>query len=85
MLLIIWLQVVVPLYGHIIQSKQPVPPAAPIENSKVPEVAMLTIIQVLFNSPESKHPEFNEPGFVEGFDIDPDVNSVTAPDPFGSI
>lgn len=85
MLFIIWLHVVGPAYGHIIQSKHPDPPAVPIENSSVPEDAMLTTIHVLFNSPDKRHPEFVEPGLVDGFETVPEVNSVTAPDPLGSI
>jgi hypothetical protein len=46
---------------------------------------MFTIIHVLFNSPLSKHPVFAEAGFTEGFETDPDTNSITLPDPFGSI
>jgi hypothetical protein len=73
----------------MIQSRQPVPPTAPNENSNVPEVATFTTIQVLFNSPESKQPSFNvvaELGFVCGFEMVLDVvNSTTFPEPLGSI
>ena len=69
----------------MIQSKQPEPPGVPTENSKVPVVETFTIIHVLFNSPLNKHPELPEAGFVEGLDIVPDVNSVTSPEPLGSI
>ena len=79
----ICVQVVGPEYGNMIQSKHPVPLSAPIENSKVPVEAMLTTIQVLFNSPDKRHPEFEEPGFVDGFDVEP-FNSLTAPNPLGS-
>ena len=75
-----------PEYGHMIQSKQLEPPSAPNENSKVPEEAIFTIIHVLFNSPESIQPSFEEAGFINGFEtVDPVVNSTTDPDPLGSI
>jgi hypothetical protein len=45
---------------------------------------MFTTIHVLFNSPESRHPELLEPGFVLGLETDPEVNSVTEPEPLGS-
>jgi len=46
---------------------------------------MFTIIHVLFNSPLSKQPEFAEAGFTVGFETEPETNSTTFPDPFGSI
>jgi hypothetical protein len=69
----------------MIQSKQPKPPGAPNENSSVPVLAMFTIIHVLFNSPLSRQPVFAEAGLIEGFETDPETNSTTLPDPFGSI
>jgi hypothetical protein len=72
------------VYGHIIQSKQP-EPGVPIENSKVPVVATLITIQVLLSSPERRQPVFKDPGFTEGFETVPLVNSVTSPEPLGSI
>ena len=68
----------------MIQSKHPVPPSAPNENSSVPEEAMFTTIQVEFNSPDKRQPELVELGLVEGFETDPVVNSVTEPLPLGS-
>jgi hypothetical protein len=59
------------VYGHIIQSKQPIPLSWPNENSKVPVPATLIIIHVGFNSPESKQPELPEPGFIDGFETVP--------------
>ena len=81
----IWLHVVAPVYGHMIQSKHPEPPGVPTENSSVPVVDTFTIIQVLFNSPLNKHPKLPDAGLVDGLDMVPDVNSVTSPLPLGSI
>jgi len=79
----ICVQVVGPAYGNMIQSKHPVPLSAPTENSKVPVEAMLTTIQVLFNSPDKRQPELPATGFVEGLEVLP-FNSSTAPNPLGS-
>jgi hypothetical protein len=84
-LLIICVHEAGPVYGHIIQSRQFEDAAsAPKENSRVPVVAILTTIQVLFASPVNKQPELADPGFVEGFETEPDVNSTTDPEPLGS-
>jgi hypothetical protein len=55
-----------------------------MENSNVPEVAIFTIIHVLFNSPESKQPELADAGFIDGLETVPETNSVTKPEPLGS-
>ena len=68
----------------MIQSKKPVPPDCPNENSRIPVPAILITIQVLFNSPDKRHPAFPEAGFVEGFETFP-FNSCMAPEPLGSI
>ena len=73
------------LYGHIIQSRHPVEPSVPNENSKIPLLATLITIHVLFNSPAKRHPEFPDPGFVVGFDTLFPSNSRTEPAPLGSI
>jgi hypothetical protein len=41
-------------------------------------------IHVLFNSPESRHPEFGPTGLVLGLTVVPLGNSLTEPNPFGS-
>jgi hypothetical protein len=41
------------------------------------------MIHVLFNSPASKQPELVPTGFVEGLEMEPVVNSFTAPNPLG--
>jgi hypothetical protein len=78
-------------YGHIIQSKHPVPASTPNENSKEPDEAILITIHVGFGPAESKQPAFNVPtelsgpGLVEGFENEPVVSSITLPTPFGVI
>jgi hypothetical protein len=73
----------------MIQSRHPVPPSAPKENSSVPVVATLITIHVLFNSPDNKQPSLSvvaELGFICGFEmLLAVVNSTTFPEPFGSI
>ena len=69
----------------MIQSKHPKPPAAPKENSRTPELAIFTTIQVLFNSPDKRQPEFDDAGLVLGFETPLKDNSSMAPDPLGSI
>jgi len=39
---------------------------------------------VLFASPVNKQPEFADPGFIDGLENDPEVNSTTDPEPLGS-
>jgi len=70
----------------MIQSKQnPDKDGSPKLNSRLPVVAILMIIQVLFNSPDIKHPEFDPLGFVCGFEMLLEiVNSSIVPKPFGS-
>jgi hypothetical protein len=46
--------------------------------------AILITIQVLFNSPERRHPELGPTGLVLGLTTDPEGSSFTAPNPFGS-
>ena len=88
-LFMICVHVAGPAYGHMIQSKHPVPPTAPNENSRVPVVATFTTIHVLFNSPDNRHPELRvvpKLGFVCGFEMELSVlNSTTFPEPLGSI
>ena len=69
----------------MIQSKQPNPPDAPKENSRVPELAIFITIQVLFNSPDKRQPEFDEAGLVLGFEMALKKSSSIAPEPLGSI
>ena len=73
------------LYGHMIQSRHPAEPSVPNENSKIPLLATLITIHVLFNSPAKRHPEFPDPGFVVGFETLFPSNSKTAPSPLGSM
>jgi hypothetical protein len=67
----------------MIQSRQPVL-GEPIENCRVPLEATLITIQVLFSSPESKHPELGPTGLTLGLTTVPAGSSLTAPNPFGS-
>jgi hypothetical protein len=68
----------------MIQSKHPELLSAPKENSKVPEPATFTIIQVGFNSPASRQPELPDAGFTAGLLTLPAISSSSAPKPFGS-
>ena len=68
----------------MIQSKHPELLSAPTENSKVPEPATFTIIQVGFNSPASKQPELLDAGFKVGLLTLPTISSSSTPKPFGS-
>lgn len=69
----------------MIQSKQPKPPEAPKENSRVPVLAIFTTIHVLFNSPDNRQPEFDDAGLVLGFDTTLKNSSSIAPEPLGSM
>ena len=69
----------------MIQSRHPVEPSVPNENSKIPLLATLITIHVLFSSPAKRHPEFPVPGFVVGFDTLFPSNSKTDPAPLGSM
>jgi hypothetical protein len=60
----------------MIQSKQP--PLGPmIDHASVPVEMTLIEINVELVSPLNKQPELNPAGFVDGFDILPEVKSTT--------